>query len=311
MSSSRLQIYPFFFFDDLSVYYAALIVYTLLSFAAGTVPGLHGSKYDPAAAYLHRYLPRYLGMQRSPTVRGVYRGKGVCVLALSYRFLILEPSCIILSAVVSPTHTQQGTNLNFLHQKMPLCDVCIAIPFTSLPPFRPYKSSLIKYRSRDKRHGKLPVVSWHDLFSKEQIIFRDFGIPYHENIDALALSASNHLCSLCVLVWEAAQAWKGYMERFEKERIREQQLWITACNGGVPGFYVWIPKAKSYHWVMVAAVGFCVDSSMALDRKPYNYSNEHGLTHTLKLTLSQRRFSRDPSNKILDLLTLWTLQPNG
>lgn len=61
------------------------------------------------------------------------------------------------------------------------------------------------------------------------------------------------------------------MERFEKEKIREQQLWITACDGGVPGFYVWIPKPKSYHWFMLAAVGFSVDDSMALDRISHIY----------------------------------------
>lgn len=223
---------------------------------------------------------------------------------------------------------------------MPLCDTCLAIPFTSLPPFRPCKSSILKYRSRDnnnnnnnnKRHhggGKLlPVVSWHDLFSKEQIRFRDFGVPYHENLEALASSAAatKNLCSLCELVWEAAQAWRYHLERFEKEKIREQQLWITACHGGVPGLYVWIPKPKSYNWFMLAAVGFSVDSSMGISNRflffyfffclaPFWNEGFAAIwadqNFSLKHTIFPEKSSRDPLNETLDPSTRWILQPIG
>jgi hypothetical protein len=146
---------------------------------------------------------------------------------------------------------------------MVLCTICSTIPFASLPP-PPLPSGSIRIADKDN----LPELWYED--SKELATDSVLGFKWHENLDALAVSANS--CPLCDLTQKGAQAWlelyedasnndKAFVE-FNKSHSsipQGKQLWLTKRFGGGPGFIVLLRGRKNARRViLLAAVSFAV-----------------------------------------------------
>ncbi|TVY80634.1 hypothetical protein LSUE1_G004553 [Lachnellula suecica] len=151
---------------------------------------------------------------------------------------------------------------------MSLCDLCLSIPFDSLPaPPEPGSSSIVSSK-RDL------VQLWYETENKIGVPLHDpIGFPYHENLDALA--ASSPSCTLCAAVQSGVDLWiedyrdaeksDQYFLQFLKDEISGggQRLWLTKRFSGTPGFLVLvrIPDYTTGVYLMTG-VGFTAEAGL-------------------------------------------------
>lgn len=116
---------------------------------------------------------------------------------------------------------------------MTLCDLCLAVPYTSLAAFQPCDW----FSSEDHPNCELPVGVWNVLQNTPESV----GVLFHKDTDALALLAKS--CLLCGVVQQGVRLWMNYWDDgvVGKDSLtaKRQQLWLTGCHGGAFGFYVW------------------------------------------------------------------------
>ncbi|ROW01241.1 hypothetical protein VMCG_05975 [Cytospora schulzeri] len=156
---------------------------------------------------------------------------------------------------------------------MSLCSLCLTVPWLSLPPT---KDNISAARVADNDE-MLEVWYDHPAYRTQhnEATNQPLGLPFHENLQALALSAK--LCPLCGLVqsgvctwintWQdAAKNHKGFIEyHMEKDPIpANERLWVTQSYGGAQGFYVWGEHPKKKSMYLLTAVGFSIDGGMTL-----------------------------------------------
>lgn len=145
---------------------------------------------------------------------------------------------------------------------MALCSLCSGLPFTGFPRFTP---SRIEQLADDRE-----LIVAH--FDSGKRLPDPIGVPYHENINALAESAKT--CDLCAVVQAGVQAWRcswkeyarsdgepGGFENLTWKSPLEERLWLTETATEKQGFGVW---ALNRGWApqslyLLALVGFCVE----------------------------------------------------
>lgn len=190
-----------------------------------------------------------------------------CVLHKEPEHLTTTAACVqslYLSALPTWNRLLKITNMS-------LCSLCLTVPWLSLSP--PEKD-LIVLRVGDKDdllavHYNRPADGALDSQAPQQ----PMGLPFHENLETLALSAKS--CLLCGVIQNGVQAWinhweeaaknnKGFIE-FDIRRYpipTKQKLWITKCYGGAMGFYIWADHPEKKSLYMLTAVAFSVDRGM-------------------------------------------------
>jgi len=152
---------------------------------------------------------------------------------------------------------------------MALCSICSNIPFFSLP--QPHALSSF---TRIADNDDMP-----ELISDRKQIADDsaLGLPWHEDIDALATFAK--ICPLCSLVQKGVQSWldlyedalrnnKGFVE-FHASLTpipTGEQLWLTKRYGGGPGFIVLVRNRARRGTILLTGVSFGVVGGMCLRR---------------------------------------------
>lgn len=160
---------------------------------------------------------------------------------------------------------------------MALCDLCLTIPFLSLPspPLFPISSA----RNAELREGF--SLEGEEIRNGRGEIGVPIGFPFHRDLDALQSSAET--CPLCEIVQGGVRAWidiwddedaRCHSSSSEPSAFRDrqpipmgQQLWLTACANGAQGFYVWAknPTRRVRPGLnLLTTVGFSVESSRYL-----------------------------------------------
>lgn len=155
---------------------------------------------------------------------------------------------------------------------MPLCSLCLSIPWTSLPPPNESDGTSRLADCDEMLEAWLPRPA--DPASDAQTLQKPLGTPFHKDLESLALSAK--LCPLCEIIDRGVQAWISHWEDaaqnykffiefgLEDNPIpSKEQLWVTKSYGGAQGFYVWARNPKRTHiFNLLAAIGFGVESGM-------------------------------------------------
>ena len=151
---------------------------------------------------------------------------------------------------------------------MSLCLLCQSISFSSLPAApEPVSVTYIA-------DNKALVNLW---FTSDDPLPTDHpGLPWHENLDDLAESATAG-CPLCALIHAGVRTWtnhysheaennKSFLE-FSKHKMpipEGKRLYLTKRFGGAAGFLVLIPHPHSAAVVnLMTGVGFSVESGTA------------------------------------------------
>lgn len=153
---------------------------------------------------------------------------------------------------------------------MALCDLCLSVPFLSLPSPPPGLNSLSTFANNEET---IQV----GIRKESEETRGPFGFAFHRDLNGLESSANS--CALCKIVHTGVRAWldtwndaatndKVFIEfRRDSQPIpTNQQLWLTACSNRQQGFCVWAqnPARKSWFY-MLTVVGFSVESSQYLD----------------------------------------------
>ncbi|KAH6666119.1 heterokaryon incompatibility protein-domain-containing protein [Halenospora varia] len=106
---------------------------------------------------------------------------------------------------------------------MPLCELCLSIPFSDLPNFpsnlrggMPSESYVIPYHSRTK--------------------LEPFGFPYQPSLSALQTSAAS--CPLCNLILDQVKLFIGEYE----DAVKNGKYFLRLNNEELPTFNMWITK---------------------------------------------------------------------
>lgn len=158
---------------------------------------------------------------------------------------------------------------------MSLCSLCLAVPWSSLPPPRKFELGCKTADEDDMLAFGFRLPEGHES-PDNQALQQPLGLPFHENLETLAQSAKS--CPLCAVVQSGVQVWinswedaaKNYKQfivlRMDSEPIPvKEQLRITKRLGAVQGFIVWAKNPKEQNmYYLLTAVGFSVDSGMAL-----------------------------------------------
>lgn len=156
---------------------------------------------------------------------------------------------------------------------MSLCNVCINVPFLSLP--KPVDSSVFTHVGDNEEMLEVHGPSEDGSFETGRLP-DVVGVPFHENIEALATSAGS--CPLCLIVQAGVQMWingwqhvaenKPSFNEFQRERSplpTNQPLVLTQCVSGPLGFLVWARNPSSDKILyLLTAVGFSVQACESL-----------------------------------------------
>lgn len=159
---------------------------------------------------------------------------------------------------------------------MALCSLCLSLPFSGFPRFSP--------PNRDDTAGDRNFVVAYFLIHRRPgskalaPLSKPFGVPYHENISALAGSAET--CPLCALVHACVQAWLVSWDKAAETNEfidslcglmgalpLEERLWLTGIPGENRGFCVWARNrsnvgSSSQGVYLLTLVGFSVEERM-------------------------------------------------
>ncbi|KAK9779972.1 putative Heterokaryon incompatibility domain-containing protein [Seiridium cardinale] len=187
---------------------------------------------------------------------------------------------------------------------MSLCQLCLKIPFDSLP--RPHPSTRF---SRTFDQTELPALSCSRECA-ETCGFEKLGHLWHPNLEALGESANT--CALCATVQGGIQAWLRHFDRGSKSdffvKHREiyddvvpagQKLHLAQRYGGSPGFVVLVRDAKYKRIFVLTGLSFSVDAenpatSIIQQRPPDpDSSSEHNLDVAASLLNRCRDQHRD------------------
>lgn len=155
---------------------------------------------------------------------------------------------------------------------MPLCELCLTVPFTALPRL-PQEHRGMTTVANDAENTQIMFQAGDEITSPDADLPDQIGFAFHENLEALALSARS--CPVCEIAQTGVQGWidrwedaaknsKSFIEfGLKREPIPTgQQLWLTACDDGEQGFYLWAknPATPKYLYLL-ATVRFFVESS--------------------------------------------------
>lgn len=157
---------------------------------------------------------------------------------------------------------------------MSLCNLCLTVPFLSLPS-PPSLSSSGLLVNEETKEGSFDSEA--DIQNEAGEIRPHIGFPFHRDLHALERSAKT--CPLCQIVQAGVRKWidlwndaatnnEFFIEHSKSHSPipNDQQLWLTACSSRAQGFYVWaqVPTRKSSAYLLTA-VGFSVESSQYFD----------------------------------------------
>lgn len=156
---------------------------------------------------------------------------------------------------------------------MPLCELCLTVPFTALPRL-PQERRGMTTVGDDDESTQIMFQAGDEIGSPSAELPDQIGFPFHENLEALARSARS--CSVCEIAQTGVQGWidrwedaaknKSFIEfGLQREPIPTgQQLWLTACDDGEQGFWLWAknPATPKYLYLL-AAVRFYVEPSQS------------------------------------------------
>lgn len=160
---------------------------------------------------------------------------------------------------------------------MALCDLCLSVPFLSLPPL-PLWADLISTFSDNEETIEVGFLSGtgEDVQDETEETRGPFGFAFHRDLNGLESSANS--CPLCKIVHTGVRAWlemwndaasddKVFIEFHRDSRPipTDQQLWLTARSHRQPGFCVWAQNPVERSWFyLLTIVGFGVESSQCL-----------------------------------------------
>lgn len=176
-----------------------------------------------------------------------------------------------------------GLNL-FQESVMSLCHVCLKVPFFSLP--KPAPANLYSYVGNNQDMIQACGQS-KDGDSDIQRLPDVVGVPFHENLETLALSAES--CPLCFIVHVGVQKWiNGWkhaaqnqpaFNEFQKERAplpTKQPLVLSQCVSGPLGFLLWARNPSSDKLLyLLTAVGLSVEACESLPLCYETIRNSH------------------------------------
>lgn len=182
---------------------------------------------------------------------------------------------------------------------MPLCDLCLTVPFTALPRL-PQERRGLTTLADNAESIQVMFQAGDEITSPDAELPDQIGFPFHDNLEALALSARS--CPVCDIAQTGVQGWidrwedaakndKAFIEfHLQREPVPTgQRLWLTACDDGEQGFCLWAknPATPKYLYLL-AAVRFYAESS--LSRSLNLYSKLHCVSRTKLLTFSSKPF---------------------
>lgn len=160
---------------------------------------------------------------------------------------------------------------------MALCDLCLSVPFLSLPSTPLVRSSRAVTSNEEIQQASFSPEPGEDIQNEAEEARGPFGFAFHRDLNGLESSAKS--CPLCKIVHAGVRAWldiwndaatndKAFIElRMDDHPIpTHQQLWLTARSNGQQGFCVWAQNpAEESMFYLLTVVGFSVESSQCLD----------------------------------------------
>ncbi|KAG6361791.1 hypothetical protein INS49_010020 [Diaporthe citri] len=165
---------------------------------------------------------------------------------------------------------------------MPVCDLCLTVPFTALPRLPQERRGLTTVAD-SAESIQVMFQAGDEITSPDAELPDQIGFPFHEDLEALALSARS--CPVCNVAQTGVQGWidrwedaaknsKSFIEfSLQREPIPTgQQLWLTACDDGEQGFFLWAknPATPKYLYLL-AAVRFYAEASIDIRETPQTF----------------------------------------
>lgn len=160
---------------------------------------------------------------------------------------------------------------------MALCDLCLSVPFLSLPSPPSGLDAIGKGPGRQELYqASFSSEPGENIQNEAGETRGPFGFAFHRDLSGLENSAKS--CPLCKIVNAGVRAWldisndaatnKHFIEMHKDSQTlpTNQQLWLTACSKPQQGFFVWTQKpARDSTFYLLTVVGFSVESSQYLD----------------------------------------------
>lgn len=160
---------------------------------------------------------------------------------------------------------------------MALCDLCLSIPFLSLPSTPRVRSISTVAGNEEAKQVSFSSRPGEDIQNEAEETRGPYGFAFHRDLNGLESSAKS--CPLCKVVNAGVRAWldmwndaatnnKVFIEfhRASQPIPTDQRLWLTACSNRQQGFYVWAQNpAEESMFYLLTIVGFSVESSRCLD----------------------------------------------
>lgn len=170
---------------------------------------------------------------------------------------------------------------------MPLCDLCLTVPFTALPRL-PQERRALTTVAGNAESMQIMFQAGDEITSPDAELPDQIGVPFHEDLEALALSARS--CPVCEIAQAGVQGWidrwedaakndKSFIEfSLQRQPVPAgQRLWLTACDDGEQGFCLWAKNPATPKFLyLLAAVRFYAESS--LSRPFHSYSRLDGVS---------------------------------
>lgn len=161
---------------------------------------------------------------------------------------------------------------------MALCDLCLSVPFLSLPS-PPAALNIISTVACNEETKQVGFISGPEegIKNDAEELEGPFGFAFHCDLSRLESSANS--CSLCKIVHAGVRTWLDMwhdaaannnasieFQRGNEPIPTDQQLWLTACPRPQQGFYVWAQNPARKAWFyLLTVVGFSVESSECFD----------------------------------------------
>lgn len=147
---------------------------------------------------------------------------------------------------------------------MALCDTCQMVSFTALPRLPVERRGTIRLAD-DTECPQIMFQAGDDIGSPYAELPDPIGFPFHEDLDALAVSAQS--CPVCNVAQAGVQGWIDRWEDAAKNNTSfiefylkddpiptGQRLWLTACDDGEQGFCIWAKNPARSRCLYLLAV---------------------------------------------------------